>query len=100
MRVRRGDLFRAGGRPHLVVSRDAFNDRTGTAIALPVARTPQNAGFPLSSTLVTGRLPKRSWVKIGQVRTVSTLRFGRRLGRVDAVEVDRIVEGLFDIVGP
>ena len=110
-RVRRGDVFwvdpgpvvgseQSGRRPYLVVSHDVFNDRSGTAIALAVTSAPPRAGFPLTWRLASGRLPKRSWVKIGQVRTVSTLRLGRRLGRVDSDEVDRIVEGLFDIVGP
>ena len=102
-RVRRGDVFRIGpssAARYLVVSRDVFNDRSGTAIALVVTSAPPKAGFPLTWRLESGRLPKRSWVKIGQVRTVSTLRLGRRLGRVEAEEVDRIVEGLCDIVGP
>lgn len=102
-RVRRGDVFRIGPRSaarYLVVSHDVFNDRSGTAIALAVTSAPPKAGFPLTCRLASGRLRKRSWVKIGQVRTVSTLRLGRRLGRVDVDEVDRIAEGLFDIVGP
>ena len=110
-RIRRGEVFwvdpgpvvgteQAGRRPYLVVSHDVFNDRTGTAIAFAVTSAPPKAGFPLTWALASGRLPKRSWMKIGQVRTVSTLRLARRLGRVDLDEVNRMVEGLFDIVGP
>ena len=110
-RIRRGEVFwidpgpivgdeRAGRLPWLVVSHDVFNDRSGTAMALAVTSAEPRAGFPLTWRLESGRLPKRSWVKIGRVRTVSTLRFGRRIGRVDTGEVDRIVEGLCDIVGP
>jgi hypothetical protein len=38
-------------------------------------------------------------VKIGQVRTLSTERLGRKLVRLAEGDVDRIVEGVFDLVG-
>jgi len=37
-------------------------------------------------------------VKISQVRTLSTRRLGRKLGRVDPEELDRLVEGLNEII--
>jgi mRNA interferase MazF len=49
--------------------------------------------------LKTGNLPKRSWVKISQVRTLSTLRLGARIGRVSVEELDQLIEGLNEIVG-
>ena len=42
--------------------------------------------------------PQRSWVKISQVRTLSTERLGTKLGRVTAEELDRLVDGLNEIV--
>jgi mRNA interferase MazF len=44
-------------------------------------------------------LPKRSWVKISQIRTLSTERLGRKLGRLSGEELGRIVEGLDEIIG-
>jgi mRNA interferase MazF len=43
-------------------------------------------------------MPKPPWVKISQIRTVSTERLGRRLGRVSAEELQQVVEGLFELV--
>ena len=46
----------------------------------------------------TFEVRKRAWVKISQVRTLSTRRLGRKLGRVDPEELDRLVEGLNEII--
>src|SRR5690606_33295348 len=71
----------AGQRPVLIISHDVFNQRSGTVIALALTSQPQRAGFPLTLELTSTRLPKRSWVKISQVRTLSTERIGKRLGK-------------------
>jgi mRNA interferase MazF len=44
-------------------------------------------------------LPKRSWVRIGQIRTLASERLGRRLARATPEELARIVEGLEEIIG-
>ena len=90
----------AGRRPVLVLSHEVFNQRSGTVIAMAITSQPQRAGFPLTLPLDSADLPKRSWVKIGQVRTLSTHRIGNRLGQATADELDRIVEGLCEIIGP
>jgi len=56
------------------------------------------AGFPLSLEITTAELPKRSWARIGQLRTLSVERLGRRLGRIAPEELERIVEGLNEII--
>jgi len=89
----------AGHRPVLVISHDVFNERSGTVIAMAITSQPQRAGFPLSVELMSGNLPKRSWVKISQVRTLSTQRLGARVGRVSPEELEQLVEGLNEIVG-
>ncbi len=94
-----GGHEQAGMRPVVVLSHDIFNERSGTVIALAVTSQAQRAGFPLTTELKKVRLPKRSWVKISQIRTLSTDRLGRRLGRVAPEELDRLVEGLNEIVG-
>jgi len=55
---------------------------------------PQRAGFPLTVELKTGKLPKRSWVKISQIRTLSVERIGKKISRASPEELVRIVEGL------
>lgn len=89
----------AGFRPVVVISHDVFNERSGTVIALAITSQPQKAGFPVTLRLERVRLPKPSWVKIGQVRTLSTERLGRRIGSVSPEELDRVIEGLFELVG-
>lgn len=44
------------------------------------------------------RLPKKSWVKISQIRTLSTERLGRKIGRASPDELDQIVAGLLEII--
>jgi len=89
----------AGLRPVLVLSHDVFNSRSGTVIALAITSQPQEPRFPLTLKLESARLPKPSWVKISQIRTLSTERLGRRLGVASAEELGRIIEGLFELVG-
>ena len=90
----------AGRRPVVVLSHDVFNERSGTVIAVAITSQPQRAGFPLTLELTTPALPKRSWVKISQVRTLARERIGRRLGRVTPEETALIIEGLLEIIGP
>ncbi|MFQ5705663.1 MAG: type II toxin-antitoxin system PemK/MazF family toxin [Gemmatimonadales bacterium] len=89
----------AGRRPVLILSQDVFNSRSGTVIALAITSQPQRAGFPLTLELAGYGLPKRSWVKISQVRTLSVERIGRRLGQVPPDELVRVLEGLQEIIG-
>lgn len=89
----------SGRRPVLILSQDVFNRRSGTVIAMAVTSRPQRAGFPLTHELKKTRIPKRSWVKISQIRTLSVDRIGRRIGTVEPEELARIVDGLHEIVG-
>ncbi len=88
----------AGQRPVLVLSHDVFNERSGTVIAVALTSQEPRAGYPLTLEL-TGKLPKRSWVKISQIRTLSTERIGKRLGRASDEELARVLDGLFELVG-
>lgn len=100
-RVLRGDVLRAdlkSRRPVLVISHDVFNERSGTVIAMAITSQSQKAGFPLTVELAGGILPKRSWVKVSQIRTLSVERLGRRIGRLSPEEMLRVVEGLNEIV--
>jgi len=88
----------AGLRPVLILSHDIFNQRSGTVIAVAITSQVQRAGFPLTLELVSGRLPKRSCVKISQIRTLSVERLGKRIGRVSPEELDQVIEGLNEII--
>jgi mRNA interferase MazF len=89
----------AGLRPVLVLSHDVFNARSGTVIAVAITSQPQSSGFPLTLELQSTRLPKRSWAKIGQVRTLASERLGARLGRCAPKELTQIIAGLNEIIG-
>jgi mRNA interferase MazF len=88
----------AGMRPVLVLSHDIFNERSGTVIALAITSQPPKAGFPLAVELKTGDLPKRSWVKINQIRTLSTERMGQIIGKISQEELVQLIEGLNEII--
>ncbi len=89
----------SGQRPVLVLSADVFNERSGTVIAVALTSQEPRAGFPLTLRLTTRGLPKQSWVKISQIRVLSTERIGRRIARASAEELARVVEGLNEIIG-
>ncbi|MGO9570073.1 MAG: type II toxin-antitoxin system PemK/MazF family toxin, partial [Desulfomonilaceae bacterium] len=84
----------SGLRPVLILSHDIFNERSGTVIAVAITSQPQRAGFPLTLELQSKALPKRSWVKISQIRTLAVERIGKRLGRATAEELAQVIEGL------
>ena len=88
----------AGTRPVLVISHDIFNQRSGTIVALAITSQAPTAGFPLTMEITTAALPKRSWVKISQIRTLSVERLGSRLGAITPEELDDLIEGLNEIV--
>jgi len=41
---------------------------------------------------------KPAWIKISQIRTLSARRLGKKLGRVSPEELQRLVEGLNEII--
>jgi len=109
-RILRGDIVwanldpvigseQAGTRPVLVISQDIFNERSGTVIALAITSQPQRAGFPLTFELSSTKLPKKSWIKISQIRTLSVERIARKAGRVSPEDLAEILEGLNEIIG-
>ena len=109
-RILRGDIFwadlepvrgreQAGHRPVVVLSDDVFNARSGTVIGMDLTSEEPRAGFPLTLELTGIKLPKRSWVKISQIRTLAAERLGKKLGRVSSEMLDQLVEGLNEILG-
>jgi mRNA interferase MazF len=109
-RILRGDIIladlnptigheQAGKRPILVLSHEVFNKRSGTVIVVAITSQPQRAGFPLTLELQESNLPKRSWVKISQIRTLSVKRLRKKIGVAKPEEINLIIEGLNEIIG-
>jgi mRNA interferase MazF len=89
----------SGLRPILVLSHEVFNQHSGTIIAVAITSQPQRAGFPLTIELKETKLPKKSWVKISQIRTLSVKRLRKKIGAAKPEEIDQIIEGLNEIIG-
>jgi mRNA interferase MazF len=108
-RVLRGDIWwaeldpirgreQAGTRPVLIISHDVFNERSGTVIALAITSQPPAAGYPLTYALPDTTLPKPSWVKMSQIRTLSVQRLRNRAGSVVPEDMIEIIDGLNEII--
>jgi mRNA interferase MazF len=109
-RILRGDIVwanldptlgheQSGLRPVLVLSHDIFNDKSGTVVGVAITNQEPKVGFPLTLELTDAKLPKQSWAKISQIRTLSTLRIGKKLGKASDDELEIILEGLNEILG-
>jgi mRNA interferase MazF len=89
----------SGQRPVVILSQNVFNERSGTVIAMALTSQEPRAKFPLTHELSNVSLPKRSWAKISQIRTLSTERIGKKIASVDETQLTQIVDGLNEIVG-
>ena len=109
-RILRGEIYWAdlnsvigrgqgGLRPVLILSHNVFNDRSGTVIAAAIACQPQKAGYPLTMELSDTKLPEKYWVKISQIRLLSSKRIGRKIGKASDEELALIIDGLNEIIG-
>jgi mRNA interferase MazF len=109
-RILRGDIHWAdlnpvigseqgGLRPVLILSHNVFNERSGTVIAVALTSQPQKAGYPLTFELGDTKLPKKSWVKISQIRTLSVKRIQKKILKVSEEELAIIIDGLNEIIG-
>jgi mRNA interferase MazF len=102
--IRWADLNPARGheqavlRPVMILSHDIFNERSGTVIAVAITSQPQKAGFPLTLELKAGNLPKKLWIKISQIRTLSVERIGKVIGKASLEELTQVIEGLNEII--
>ena len=108
-RILRGDIYWAdlnpvigseqgGLRPVLLLSHNIFKERAGTVIGVALTSQPQRAGYPLTFELTNEKLPKKSWVKISQIRTLSVKRIRKKISKVSDEELAIIVEGLNEII--
>jgi mRNA interferase MazF len=74
------------------------NARSGTVIALAITSQAPSAGFPLTYHLPESVLPKPSWVKISQIRTLPIERLSNLAGQVDREDLEEIIDGLNEII--
>ena len=109
-RILRGDIYwadlnsvrsreQAGLRPVLILSHDLFNRKSETVIAMAITSQPQKAGFPLSFALPPEMLPKSSWVKISQIRTISVERLSKKIAVLDTETLGQLIDGLLELIG-
>ncbi len=107
--ILRGDIFwanlnpvvghkQARRRPVLILSNNTFNNYSGTVIVMALTSRPQKAGFPFTFALDDEQLPKKSWVKNSQIRTLSIKRLGDKIGHISSQELRLIIEGLSEII--
>ena len=110
VRILRGEIYwadlnpvrgreQARLRPVLILSHDLFNRKSETAIAMAITSQPQKAGFPLTLELPSDVLPRASWVKISQIRTISLDRLGKRIAVLDNETLGQLVDGLLELIG-
>jgi mRNA interferase MazF len=108
-RILRGDIWwadlnpvrgreQSSVRPVLIISRDTFNKHSGTVIALAITSKEPKAEFPLTIEITTASLPKQSWVKISQIRTLSVDRLTTKIGQLEEVEMIQVIAGLNQLV--
>lgn len=85
--------------PVLVLSRDIFNEKSKTAIVVPLTTQPQKIDFPFTYQPKQLIRKKKVWVKILQIRTISTLRINKKIDHLSEREIARVIEGLNEIIG-
>jgi mRNA interferase MazF len=84
--------------PVLILSHDIFNERSGTVIAVAITSQSQKVGFPLTLELKSPNLPKKSWLKISQIRTLSVERISKVICKASLEELNQAIEGLNEII--
>jgi mRNA interferase MazF len=88
----------SGIRPILVISHNEFNKNSQMAIVMAITSQHPKAGYPLTVELTCIDLPKRSWVKVTQIRAISTARIQQKIGEITLEELDNIIAGLNEVI--
>lgn len=108
-RILRGDIVWAnldtaigneltGKRPVLIISHNVFNENSGTVIAVALTSQEPKAGYPLTLEIDSKKLPKKSWIKISQIRTLSVKRLGEKITALKEEYLAKVIEGLNEII--
>ena len=88
-----------GNRPVLVISNNIFNQRSGTIVILAITSVKPRVKYPLVLELDCSSLPKQSWVKITQIRTISNQRIGDYIGQISIGQMKEIILAISDLIG-
>ena len=89
----------AGTRPVLIVSIDSFNKNSNSAIAFAITSKKPKVSYPLVLELPTNLLPKPSWVKITQIRTLSSERIGSLIASINDEYFEQVMSGFNRLCG-
>jgi len=89
-----------GVRPALIVSEDTFN-RSAAALVMVAPITSTDRGVPAHVRVDTpeGGLAKTSFIMTDQLRTISIMRLGRRLGIASALTMREVEDRLSYLLG-
>ncbi len=88
----------AGTRPVAVLSNNTFNEKSRTVIAVAITSVEPRVQFPLAFELLGTGLPKRSWVKVSQIRVLAVERLKSRAGTISREDLEQLIEGLIEII--
>lgn len=78
--------------PRAEPSGRSLNARSSTTIGLAITSRPQRQGYPLALELESGEggLPKPSWIKVTQIRTLALERFRGRVGALSTNHLKQV----------
>ncbi len=79
-------------RPVLIISIDSFNQNSQSAIAFAITSKKAKVKYPLICELPE-LLPKKSWVKISQIRILSIQRLGKKIAQLEEEDLSKILAG-------
>jgi mRNA interferase MazF len=68
-------------------------------IAVALTSKQPRFGFPLTLELDSDELPQKTWILMGQIRTLSIKRIGKRLGNISVEQINQVIEGINEIIG-
>lgn len=82
-----------GTRPVLIISIGSFNQNSQSAIAFAITSKKPKVKYPLICELPEDLSPKKSWVKMSQIRTLSIQRLGKKIAQLEEEELSKILAG-------
>ncbi len=89
----------AGHRPAVVISGDLMNSKSELAIVCPITSSIKNyMGNPILKPSNKNGLVNPSEILVSQIRTLSQLRFKKKLGIITKANLEHIKETLDDIL--
>lgn len=89
----------AGNRPAVVISGDTMNEYFNVIIVCPITSSVKNyKGHPILIPNKTNGLDRESEIMVFHVRSLSNLRFKKKIGSISNKELENITETLNKIL--